>query len=108
MRHYIMDMSNDSIKYYLDQFVDDQTGHDTYRLSYSNSEDWSEVVRGETILTITDDGNGFKVKWEEKPEKNRLDYSQMRELQLMLTYIQKVDAIDNSIIMLKHDELTRM
>lgn len=108
MRHYIIDTSNDSVKYYLDQFVDDKTGHDTYRLSYSKSEDWSEIVRGETILTITDDGNGFKVKWEEKPEKNRLDYSQMRELQLMLSYIQKADPVDNSIIMLKHDELTRM
>lgn len=108
MRHYIMDTSNDSIKYYLDQFVDDKTGHDVYRLSYSNSECWSDHIRGETILTITDDGNGVKVKWEEKPEKNRLDYSQMRELQLVLTYIQKVDNIDNSVITLKHDELNRM
>lgn len=108
MRHYIIDTSNDSIKYYLDQFVDDNTGHDTYRLSYSKSEDWNECVREETILTITDDGNGFKVKWQEKPEKNRLDYSQMRELQLMLNYIQKVDPIDNSVVVLKHDELARM
>lgn len=108
MRHYIMDTDDDSIRYYLDQFVDDQTGHDVCRLSYSKSESWSEPVKGQTILTVTNDGNGFKVKWEEKPEKNRLDYSQMRELQLVLTHIQKWDAVDNDVIVLHHNELTRM
>lgn len=103
-----MDTADDSIQYYLDQFVDDDSGNDVYRLSYSNSNDWSEDVRGETILTVTNDGNGFKVKWEEKPEKNRLDYSQMRELQLMLTHIQKSDPVDNNVMILKHDELMRM
>lgn len=103
-----MDTADDSIKYYLDQFVDDQTGHDVWRLSYSNSNDWSEVIRGQTILTVTNDGNGFKLKWEEKPEKNRLDYSQMRELQLVLTHIQKYDPVDNQVMALHHNEMMRM
>lgn len=103
-----MDTADDSIQYYLDQFVDDDSGNEVYRLSYSNSKDWSEHVRGETILTVTNDGNGFKIKWEEKPEKNRLDYSQMRELQLVLTHIQKSDPVDNNVMILKHDELMRM
>jgi hypothetical protein len=108
MRHYIIDTADDDIKYYLDQFVDDKTGHDVCRLSYSKSNTWSECVRSETILTVTNDGNGFKVKWEEKPEKNRLDYSQMRELQMVLTFIQKTDPVDNHIMILKHDELMRL
>lgn len=108
MRHYILDLADDSIKYYLDQFVDDQSGHDVSRLSYSNSECWSEHARGKTILKVTNDGNGFKIKWEEKPEKNRLDYSQMRELQLVLTHIQKSDPVDNNVMILVHDELMRM
>lgn len=108
MRHYILDTTDDSIKYHLDQFVDDQTGYDVCRLSYSNSNDWSEHVRGVTILTVTNDGNGFKIKWEEKPKKNYLDYSQMRELQLVLSFIQRIDPVDNNVMILKHDELTRL
>jgi hypothetical protein len=108
MRHYIIDTTDDSVQYYLDQFVDDQTGHDVYRLSYSKSEHWSDHVRDTTILTVTNDGNGFKIKWEEKPGKNYLDYSQMRELQMVLTFIQKTDSVDNDVMILKHDELTRL
>lgn len=108
MRHYIIDTSDDDIKYYLDQFVDDKTGHDVYRLSYSKSNTWSECVRDETILTVTNDGNGFKIKWEEKPKKNYLDYSQMRELQMVLTFIQKTDPVDNHVMILKHDELMHL
>jgi hypothetical protein len=105
IRHYIIDTKEESIRYYLDQYVDFKTAHDVYRLSYSKSDCWSEHVREETILTVTNDGNGFKVKWEEKPEKNRLDYSQMRELQMVLSFIQKTDAVDNKVMLLKHDEL---
>ena len=108
MRHYIMDTADDSIKYYIDQFVDDQAGHDVCRLSYSYSECWNEPVRGKTILTVTNDGNGFKIKWEEKPEKNRLDYSQMRELQLVLNIIQKYNPVDNPAMVLHHNEMMRM
>ena len=107
MRHYMMNTSNNSVQYYLDQFVDDKTGHDVWRLSYSNSEHWTDFVRGETILTVTNDGNGFKIKWEEKPKKNYLDYSQMRELQLVLSFIQKWDPVDNTIMALQHNDLLR-
>lgn len=102
-----MNTAEDSIKYYIDQFVDDKTGHDVCRLSYSKSECWVDYIREQVILTVTNDGNGFKVKWEDKPEKNRLDYSQMRELQLVLTYIQKWDPVDNEVMALQHNEMLR-
>lgn len=107
MRHYIVDTFDDGIKYYLDQFVDDKTGYDAWRLSYSKSNDWSEHVRGATILTVTNNGNGFKIKWEEKPEKNSLDYSQMRELQLVLTFIQQTDPVDNTLMALPYNGVMR-
>jgi hypothetical protein len=108
MRHYILDTTDDSVKYHLDQFVDDETGYDVYRLSYSNSNDWHTPVRGQNILTVTNDGNGFKIKWQEKLEKHYLNYSQMRELQLVLTFIQTTDPLDNNVMILKHDELVRL
>jgi hypothetical protein len=108
MRHYIIDTTDDSVKYYLDRFVDDQTGHDVCRLSYSKSDCWSDHVRDNTILTVINDGNGFKIKWEEKPKKSYLDYSQMRELQLVLSFIQQTDPVDNHVMILKHDELARL
>ncbi len=99
-----MDVTDDSVQYHLDQFVDHDTGYDVWRLSYSNSDHWHDPVKGQTILTVTNDGNGFKIKWEEKPEKNYLDYSQMRELQLVLSFIQKTDPVDNHVMILKRDD----
>jgi len=107
MRHYILDTTDDSVKYHLDQFVDGETGYDVYRLSYSNSNDWHTPVRGQNILTVTNDGNGFKIKWEEKPGKNYLDYSQMRELQLVLTFIQQTDPVDNTLMALPYNGVKR-
>lgn len=107
MRHYIMDTTDDVVKYHIDHFVDDKTGHAVCRLSYSNSEHWNSFIKGETILTVTNDGNRFQVKWEEKPKKNYLDYSQMRELQLVLSFIQKWDPVDNHVMALQHNELLR-
>ena len=108
MRHYVVNTEDDSIEYYIDHTEDENTGHDVWQLTRSKSHDWSEPSRGETILTITDDGNGFKIKWAEKPEKNRLDYSQTRELQILLTYIQRLDPIDDPVILLEHSDKLRM
>jgi hypothetical protein len=51
----------------------------------SNAEHWSRHVRGEEIVSITDDGNGFNFN-HSRPKK-RMDYSEAFALSIILKII---------------------
>ena len=106
MKYYVI--KQDTIEYHLDIYVDDRTGFDVYRLSYSENGTWHEHVHGDEIVRVINTGNGFKIKWEDSPKKGELDYSQMRELQIVLSAIQKIDPVDDDVLLVKHDELMRI
>jgi hypothetical protein len=106
MRHYVI--KQDTIEYHLDSFVDDKTGFDTYRLSYSTNGNWSTTVQGKTILTISDTGNGYAVEWESDVKKRFLDYQNAREFHILISFIQKQDPMDDDVLIVKHDEFMRV
>lgn len=55
-----------------------------HSLYYSNGDQWNEHVKGDIAMTIEDDGNGLKVKFN---EKGRIDYSEAEKLCILLKLI---------------------
>jgi hypothetical protein len=106
MRHYVI--KQDTIEYHLDSFVDDKTGYDTYRLRYSTNGNWSTLVQGQTILTISDTGDGYIVDWKAPVKKGFLDYQNAREFHILISFIQKQDPMDDDVIIVRHDEFMRV
>lgn len=55
-----------------------------YTMHYSRNHYWDERLRGEKIMTILDDGDGFIVN----PKFSKtMDYAEMAELFAMLSFI---------------------
>jgi hypothetical protein len=61
----------------------------TISLFYSMSEEWTDDVRGEMALSMTDNGNG--VKFDRKLKK--LDYSELLHLRILLNFEHKTTSI---------------
>ncbi len=60
----------------------------TIELYYSNSEQWTSEVRGELVLSMTDNGNG--VKFDRKFKK--LGYDEMLEMRILLNFEHKTNS----------------
>ena len=55
-----------------------------YTMYYSRNHYWDESLRGQKIMTILDDGDGYTVN----PKFNKaMDYAEMAELFAMLSFI---------------------
>jgi len=67
--------------------VTENDNNTTYVLSRSESSHWSEHARGEELLTLVDDGNGYKFK--EKIGR-AVDYAQFAELYILIQFINKM------------------
>lgn len=85
--YYVIDTEQQSIEYVIEQPGDE----DVLVMRRSDSESWSEHARGEEIMKVFGTGNGYHIKWAEKPGKV-LDYSQIAELTVMLNFINKFDS----------------
>lgn len=59
----------------------------TYVMSRSESSHWSEPCRGEVLITLVDDGNGYKFK--DKIGKD-VNYAEFAELYILMQFINKV------------------
>lgn len=55
-----------------------------YEIVRSQSEIWSELARGEFIMSLLDDGNGYSIK---SGFKKRMDYSQICEFKMLLSVV---------------------
>jgi hypothetical protein len=75
----------------------------THSLYYSGSDIWEFKLRGKLIGTIYDDGNGVLVSdcW----TKRYLNYSELSELNVLLTFINKVDHGSYRFSILKQQEI---
>lgn len=62
-----------------------------YRMTRSNCSCWTDEFKGTRVVTIIDSGNDISIKMETGKLKS-MDYSQQRELQILLTFIQSKDT----------------
>ena len=81
---------------------------DVYVLKRSSSETWSSHVREETVLTILDSGDGFRIKWEEQPKGKMLDYTQVVALTIMLNFVNQVSRIPENYKIVDVDEISNV
>ena len=86
----VLDETGHSVEYTIEAPSDE----DVYFMRRSRNNSWSDHVKGELILTVFDTGNGFKIKWDTKPDKV-LDYSQIVELTIMLNFLNDTSRMPN-------------
>jgi len=61
-----------------------------YTMYYSRNHYWDERLRGQKIMTVIDDGNGYVIS--PRPGKN-LDYAEAAELFAMLSFISSQERL---------------
>jgi hypothetical protein len=64
-----------------------------YSMEYSSTSEWSEEVRGVNVFHILNTGSGFK--WIDTLPSLTLEYDQMYQLQVLLRFIQDIEASGN-------------
>lgn len=75
-----------------------------YELYTSNTEGWAEPYRNEKLLSITNNGNGYKMS---RSLGKNIDYNNMAELLILLWFIQKTDYMyRGSIVEVKEEHIT--
>lgn len=61
-----------------------------YSMAYSDSDEWSDNLRGVNIFHMLNTGNGFK--WVDPLPSLTLEYDEMYQLQVFLRFIQDIEA----------------
>lgn len=82
MRKYQVWIENNPQSDWLDYDYDIVKNDKNIDLTYSNSSDWSEDVKGKICARLEDDGNGVLIKFGSK--KISLGYNEFRELKCLL------------------------
>jgi hypothetical protein len=87
--YYVIDALQQDVEFVITEAdTDDGT---LYQLWRSMSSTWSEANKGELLMSLTNDGNGFKYHFKPR-EKKRLDYDELEWLYILLKHVRK----DNS------------
>lgn len=81
----------DDVHEYNIQVYENKDGYDIYELIRTGLS-WSEHARGETVLTITNDGNGYHMS----ESKEFLDYADVLELLTLLQFAAWYESKDSS------------
>jgi hypothetical protein len=89
MKKYQIYTQNDSEDLDHDYNIEKKDG--IIELSYSQSRDWSQNIRGKICATLADNGDSIKIKFEEK--KIILSYNELCELKCLLLFENK-DVIE--------------
>lgn len=58
-----------------------------YTLSYSDNSSWTPKAKGKKILTVTNMGDFFKIRWMKRPMFKKMGYSEAAHLQIILNFI---------------------
>jgi len=86
--YYVIDALQQDVEYVITEVeTDNGTLHQLWR---SMGSTWSEEAKGELLVSLENDGNGFKYKF--KPhEKKRIEYDEIEWLYLLIDFVRKQD-----------------
>jgi hypothetical protein len=90
--YYVIETLGQSVEYIITE-ADTDDGV-MYQLHRSLNETWSEDCQGEVLVTMIDDGNGYKFKWKQK-EKKRLGYDEIEHLYILINHVRRADDPTN-------------
>jgi hypothetical protein len=86
--YYVIDALQQDVEYVITETeTDNGTLHQLWR---SMGSTWSEDVKGELLVSLENDGNGFKYKFKPR-EKKRIDYDEIEWLYLLIDFVRKQD-----------------
>lgn len=86
---YVIEQLNQSVEYVITEAdTDDGT---MYQLHRSLNETWSEDSKGELLVTMINDGNGYKFRYK-YAEKKRLGYDEIEHLYLLIDYVRRIEG----------------
>jgi hypothetical protein len=74
---------------YIMNVAEKENGATEYTLCRSHSDCWSEPCRGEKILSLVDDGNGYNL---DRSLGKKVAYDVMAEFYIMLQFIKVIDG----------------
>jgi hypothetical protein len=81
---YIVDSLQQDVEFVITE-ADTDNGT-LYNIWRSTGSQWSEDVKGELLVSLEDDGNGFKFKFKPR-EKKRIDYDEIEWLYVLLNHV---------------------
>jgi hypothetical protein len=86
--YYVIETLGQSVEYIITE-ADTDDGV-MYQLHRSLNETWSEDSKGELLITIINDGNGYKFKWKQN-EKKRLGYDEIEHLYILINHVRRAE-----------------
>lgn len=86
--YYVIDSLQQDVEYIITE--DDTDNGTLYQLWRSMSSTWSEDTKGELLVSIENDGNGYNFKFKPR-EKKRIDYDEIEWLYVLINHVRKED-----------------
>lgn len=80
-KYLIIDKS-DNVEYIV-KVKTNKNGDKVYKLFYSNADFWNDHVKGSLRLTMTDVGDGMKIKFADNVKLSKLDYADLEILRIL-------------------------
>lgn len=87
-KFYVIEAEEDALDYVIS--VEETDKGVKYTLRRSKSGHWSEHCRNEELISMLDDGNGYKFNFVPR-EKKRYDYEEMEYVYLIIDFIRRQD-----------------
>ena len=87
--YYVIETLGQSVEYIITE-TDTDDGM-MYQLHRSLNETWSEDCQGELLITMINDGDGYKFKWKQN-EKKRLGYDEIEHLYLLINHVRRAEG----------------
>jgi hypothetical protein len=88
--YYVIDALQQDVEFVITE-ADTDNGT-LYQLWRSMGSTWSEDAKGELLVSLENDGNGFKYKFKPR-EKKRVDYDEIEWLYLLIDFVRKQDSL---------------
>lgn len=86
---YVIEQLNQSVEYIITEAgTNDGIMYQLYR---SLNDTWSEDSKGELLVTMINDGNGYKFKYKHA-EKKRLGYDEIEHLYLLIHHVRRIEG----------------
>mgnify|MGYP000099859759 FL=1 len=88
--YYVIDSLQQDVEYIITE-ADTDNGT-LYQLWRSMGSIWSEDTKGELLVSLQNDGNGYNFKFKPR-EKKRIDYDEIEWLYLLINHVRKEDPL---------------
>ena len=86
--YYVIDALQQDVEFVITEVeTDNGTLHQLWR---SMGSTWSKEAKGELLVSLENDGNGFKYKFKPR-EKKRIEYDEIEWLYLLIDFVRKQD-----------------